>query len=118
MQVMHGMTIYCDAEDYEIVPGVSYAQVFRRKEVIANFPSVGEAEAYIHRRTNPKELPVRLYRDMCRCGWAKEGWDYASTEGVIYEMCNKCKKPLRMNIVDHMREESLKDFDLEDIFKD
>lgn len=118
MQVSHGMTIYCDAEDYEIVPGNTNTQVLRHGMVIANFQSLNGAVSYVHRRTQPHEIPVRLYKDMCRCGWAKEGWDYVSTEGVIYEMCNKCKKPLRMNIVDHMREESLKDFDLEDIFKD
>ena len=103
-----------DAEDYEIVPGSSNFQVLRKGTVIANFATEYAAQFFVERRTNPREVPLRFYSDMCRCGWAGEGWDYVSTEGLIFEVCNKCKQPLRMNIVDKFRSDSIADFDLDD----
>ena len=114
MQTIEGMTIYCDAEDYEIVPGATNFQVLRKGTVIANFSAMILAETFVYNRTHPKKRALRFYKDMCRCGWAKEGWDYVSTEGLIFEVCNKCKQPLRMNMVNKFRAESIKDFDLDD----
>lgn len=114
MQKIEGMTIYCDTEDYEIVPGLSNFQVLRAGIVVGNFDTVSSAGVFVHRRTNPKEIPLKWYKDICRCGWTKEGWDYISTEGIIFEVCNTCKQPLRMNIVDKFKAESLADFDLDD----
>ena len=112
------MTIYCDAEDYEIVPGNTNFQVLRRGTVIANKPSMKEAETFVFNRTNPQETHLTFNQDICRCGWAKEGWDYFVAEGIVYERCNKCKRPLRMIAVKLLKEEMMKDFDLEDLLKD
>lgn len=118
MQEIHGLTIYCDTEDYEIVPGLSAVTVLQKGMVIANFDTQEKAEDYVHRRTNPKEVPVKMYTDMCRCGWVREGWEYVSTEGIVFERCNKCLMPLRKNVADLIKTKSLEDFDLEDIFGD
>lgn len=118
MQEIKGMTIYCDAEDYEIVPGSSNFQVLRNHRVIGNFPTMMRAEAFVKRRINPVETRPQIYQDICRCGNSKIGWDYFTAEGIVYERCNTCKRPLRMIAIKLLKEEMLKDFDLEDIFKD
>lgn len=118
MQVIKGMTIYCDAEDYEIVPGSTQFQIVRNERVLANLPTLARAEAFVRRRTNPQETRLAIYQDICRCGVTKLGWDYFTAGGIVYERCNTCKNPLRMIALKLLKEEMMKDFDLEDLFKD
>lgn len=114
MKEINGMTIYCDTEDYEIVPGSTNVQVMRNERVIANFGLMDDALKFIERRTNPKEVRPMFYSDICRCGWAKEGWDYVTTNDIVFERCNKCARPLRMIAKKLVSQSMLVGFSLDD----
>lgn len=118
MQDIKGMTIYCDAEDYEIVPGLSSFQIQCKGRVVANRETMAGAQAFVNRRCNPKEIRGQHYDGNCSCGNGSRGWDYFSTGGLVYERCNQCNKPLRMIAVKLLAEDLLKDFDLEDFIND
>lgn len=127
MKYFAGHAVFCDTEDYGIIPGLSSVQVVRERYiglrekplVIGNFPSVGDAQIYIDRMCNPKEEPLKVFQDICRCSGqyisygANSPWDYVTTEGTIYELCNHCNQPLSMAVKDLLNSKASEDFDLD-----
>lgn len=76
------------------------------------FVTEEQANKWINGMCNPREAPARLYKDYCRCGALLCDWEYVRTENLVYELCKKCKNPLRADIASRFRREAVADFDI------
>lgn len=108
--------IFTQPEQYRIhFDGVRYI-VFDPIKVVGNYDNKEAAEKIIYRRTHPVEIPSKVYEDICRCGALKDLWDYhftAENPDFIFELCHRCNKPLRHNVMLELNRKQIEDFDLE-----
>lgn len=108
--------LFTDRTDYRIETHRGQCIVYCRYPGgwarVGDFEFFSDADDFVRRRTEPKDLPTPVFDDVCRCGYTKEGWDYVITDGLIYELCNKCRNPLRHYILAKVVK-SYKDFDLD-----
>lgn len=77
------------------------------------FQSKEVAQKFVDEHTNPTEIPIQVYSDICRCG-VPNGWSLFSTEDIVFERCNNCLMPFRADRKDELNALALSDFDLDD----
>lgn len=84
------------------------------RQYIARFPDADSAVRFITRFTEPRTITSTYYDVSCSCGYVKEGWDFVTTtDGIIFERCNKCLKPIYAQDLSRLNKKSMEDFDLD-----
>lgn len=104
-------------EDYTIKHGLDgwFTISTRTIKNYTRRPTLSEAKAFIMDRIHIHIISPRMYGRECNCGYVKEGWRYASSKGIIFEQCNKCKFPLYQICRLHLDEQVLDSVDLFDL---
>lgn len=80
---------------------------------VARFPDADSAVRFITRYTEPRAVASTYYSNACSCGYVKEGWDFVTTDDIIFERCNKCLKPIYAQDLSRLNKKSMEDFDLD-----
>ena len=122
MQIVAGLKLPLDREDYTVQKQLAgYFNIFYFPHgspvlIKSHVPTEAECEEFLEDRLNIRKLPVIPMGDCCTCGTSV--WVFAEMLGMVFEYCTRCRRALRPSIVKKVNVESLKDFDLEDIFGD
>jgi hypothetical protein len=110
--------IFTKPEDYRVhFDGARYV-VFVNTLYHCNLASKERVDTFLKDRLQPVEIPARVYEDICRCPKDIILWRYAvtklaETDDLIWEVCKKCKMPLRHNVMLEINRGLIEDFDLE-----
>jgi hypothetical protein len=105
--------IFTKEEDYRVhFDGARYV-VFVNTLYHCNLASKERVDEFLNDRLRPVEIPARVYEDICRCPKDIKLWRYAVTDDLIWEVCKKCRNPLRHNVMLEINRGLIEDFDLE-----
>lgn len=111
---------YYPKEAYEIEESAGRYRVLRPNShgpsiKIAVFSSsdIDSAHGFIRRFSEPTAYPSTYFDRSCSCGYVKEGWDFLETDGIIFEFCNKCKRPIYEQDRKKLNKQSMDEFDLD-----
>lgn len=105
--------IFTCSKDYRVhFDGVRYV-VFVNTLYTCNFPTQEKVDQFLHDRLFPREVPARIYEDICRCPKSILLWHYCWTDDLIFERCKKCCMPLRHDVMLELNRGLIEDFDLE-----
>jgi hypothetical protein len=73
-----------------------------------------EAEQFIEKHTALIPVEHPFFDKWCECGVRPEGWTNCKTGDVIWERCNRCRKPLYITDFHKLNKKTVADFDLDD----
>lgn len=111
---------FYEKKDYQIEKQGDWYRVSKpdsyghnERQYIARFPDIDSAVRFITRFTEPKPYPSTYFASACSCGYVVEGWDFAITDGIVFEICNKCHKPIYAQDLIRLNKKSMEDFDLD-----
>lgn len=105
--------IFTAPEDYRVhFDGDRYV-VFVATLYTCNFATSDQVDRYLMDRWFPEDTPARIYEDICRCPKSITLWKYAKTDDLIWEVCKKCRRPLRHDVMLELNRGLIEDFDLE-----
>lgn len=83
-----------------------------KRGLVYCFSTKEEAKQYVDRRCNPQPIEPKFYVNLCTCGGQ---WDYRVINGVIYNHCNDCNKPLYEEHKEKINMFAIADVDLFDL---
>lgn len=111
---------YYPKEAYEIQESLGRYRVLRPnssgpsiKIAVHSADTLDGALCFIRRFSEPRAYPSTYFDDSCHCGYVKEGWDFLETDGIIFEFCNKCKRPIYEQDRKKLNKQSMDEFDLD-----
>jgi hypothetical protein len=109
--------IFTKPEDYRVhFDGARYV-VFVNTLYHCNLATQERVDTFLNDRLQPVAIPARVYEDICRCPKDIILWKYAvtntGTDDLIWEVCKKCRNPLRHNVMLEINRGLIEDFDLE-----
>lgn len=76
--------------------------------LVSGFKTIEEVKQAIDNLTHPEKIKRPVYSSECQC--LTKQWRYyeENEEGIVFQLCTICNKPLSIDIVNHFN----KDFDL------
>lgn len=105
--------IFQSPDDYRVhFDGVRYV-VFVNTLYTCNLSTQAIVDQFLSDRLNIKEIPAKVYEDICRCPKSILLWHHATTDGLIWARCKKCGRPLRHDVMLELNRGLIADFDLE-----
>lgn len=80
-----------------------------KKQDIMGLKSLDEVREVIEKLSNPKKIERPVYSGTCECLTKQYIMYEEEQEGIVFEVCTICNKPLSMEVLRHFN----KDFDLD-----
>jgi hypothetical protein len=109
--------IFSSPDDYRVhFDGVRYV-VFVNTLYTCNLSTQEMVDRFLDDRLNIREIPAKVYEDICRCSKSILFWHHAKTktgtDEITWARCKKCGRPLRHDIMLELNRGLIEDFDLE-----
>lgn len=109
--------VFTSPDDYRVhFDGARYV-VFVNTLYTCNLLTQANVDTFLNDRLRPTETPARVYEDICRCPKGILFWKYAKTGDLIWEVCKKCRKPLRHDVMLELNRGLIADFDLDEFLE-
>lgn len=112
---------FYDKKDYQIEKSGDWYRVSKpdsystegHRMFITRFADFDSAVRFITKFTTAEPYPSTYFNATCSCGYVSEGWKFVETDGICFEICNKCNQPLYQQDTIRLNKKSLEDFDME-----